>query len=97
MNIQSYIESCKKFAHDTQEWAALNKYRWYTTSTIDGWRETEGNEHDGIDVKWAFHMNASDIEKQAPQKFVELLIDEMYFIDEPLYYEDVAKIAEKFQ
>ena len=42
-------------------------------------------------------MNAADIEKQAPQKFVDLLIDEMYFIDEPLYYEDMEKIAEKFQ
>ena len=31
MKLQSYVESCKQFAHDTQEWAALNDYKWYTT------------------------------------------------------------------
>ena len=96
MKLNDYIESCKQFAHDTQEWAALNEYKWYTTSTIDGWRETSGNEHNGIDVSWSFHMNAADIEKQAPQKFVDLLIDELYLMDEPLYYEDMEKIAEKY-
>ena len=50
MKLNDYIESCKQFAHDTQEWAALNEYKWYTTSTIDGWRETSGNEHNGINV-----------------------------------------------
>ena len=41
-------------------------------------------------------MKAADIQKQAPQKFVDFLIDELYLIDEPLYYEDMEKIAEKY-
>ena len=98
MDIATYTQSCKQFAHDTQDWAALNDYKWYTTpGNAEGWEESPGNERGGIDVSWAFHMKAADIEKQAPQKFVDLLIDEMYIIDEPLYYEDMEKIAKKFQ
>lgn len=97
MKLDDYIDKCKKFAKETKSWAALDEYKHYTTSTLDGWEESPGNEHDGIDVSWAFHMKAADIQKQAPQKFVDLLIEELYIIDEPLYYEDMEKIAEKFQ
>ena len=98
MDIATYTQSCKQFALDTKEWAALDQYKLYTTpGNAEGWEESPGNERGGIDVSWAFHMKAADIEKQAPQKFVDLLIDEMYIIDEPLYYEDMEKIAKKFQ
>ena len=96
MKLDDYIGKCKQFAKDTKKWAALDEYKCYTTSPIDGWEETPDNAHGGIDVSWAFHMKAADIQKQAPQKFVDLLIDELYLMDEPLYYEDMEKIAEKY-
>ena len=96
MKLDDYIDKCKKFSKDTKKWAALDEYKLYTTSPIDCWEETPDNAHGGIDVSWAFHMKAADIQKQAPQKFVDLLIDELYLMDEPLYYEDMEKIAEKY-
>ena len=96
MDIATYTQTCKQFARETKKWAALDEYKHYTTSPLDGWEETPDNAHGGIDVSWAFHMNATDIEKQAPQKFIDCLIDEMYIMDEPLYYEDMEKIAEKY-
>lgn len=76
MRLKTYVESCKKFAHDTKDWAALDQYKYYTTpGDSEGWEETPGNERGGIDVSWSFHKSAAEIEEEGPQQFVDLLID----------------------
>ena len=76
MLLKTYVESCKQFARDTQDWAALDQYKYYTTpGDREGWEETPGNEHGGIDVSWAFHKSAAEIEEEGPQQFVDMLID----------------------
>ena len=98
MKYNTYLASCKQFAHDTKGWADLDTYKYYTTpGDREGWEETPGNERGGIDVSWAFHTKAADIEKEAPQKFIDSLIDELFVNGEPLYVEDLEAITEKYQ
>ena len=76
MLLKTYVESCKQFARDTQDWSALDQYKYYTTpGDREGWEETPGKEHGGIDVSWAFHKSTAEIEQDASQQFVDLLID----------------------
>lgn len=76
MDIATYTQSCKQFANDTKEWAALDEYKWYTTpGNAEGWEESPGNERGGIDVSWAFHKSEAEIEVEAPQQFVNLLLE----------------------
>ena len=76
MLLKTYVESCKQFARDTQDWAALDVYKYYTTpGDKEGWDETPGNERGGIDVRWAFHRSAAEIEEDGPQQFINLLLE----------------------
>ena len=80
MRLKAYVESCKKFAHDTKDWAELDYYKYYTTpGDSEGWEETPGNERGGIDVSWAFHKSAAEIEQDAPQQFIDLLLEALIY------------------
>lgn len=97
MDIATYTQSCKQFANDTQEWAALDQYKWYTTpGNTQGWEETPGNEHDGIPVDWAFHKSAAEIEAEAPQQFVDMLIAAVEW-DLDLDYNVISKSIKVFR
>ena len=77
-------------------WPDVRDSKWIGGDR-EGWEETPGNERGGIDVSWAFHTKAADIEKEAPQKFIDSLIDELFINGEPLYVEDLEAITEKYQ
>lgn len=91
MLLKTYVESCKQFARDTKDWAVLDNSKNYTTpGNKKGWAELEKGQRyivtkegkeipigpeKGIDVSWAFHKSAAEIEAEAPQQFVDLLIE----------------------
>lgn len=74
MKVNEYTEVCKNFAAETKSWGALDHYKFYTT-TGAGWEESCDNASGGIDVSWAFHQTAEKIEREAAQRFVDLLRD----------------------
>lgn len=69
MLLKDYIESAKVFAEETKDWGSLNEYAYYTT-TGNGWDESCDNASDGLDISWAFHESADEIEKEAGQHFI---------------------------
>ena len=77
MKIKEYTEICKRFADDTKEWAKLPN-EFYMADT-DCWRELIDldERYDLIDVSWAFHMSADEVEAAAPQKMMDILVEEM--------------------
>lgn len=91
MKYNTYLASCKQFAHDTKDWAELDNTKDYTTpGNKKGWAELEKEQRyivtkegkeipigpeKGIDVSWAFHKSAAEIEAEGPQQFVDLLLD----------------------
>ncbi len=77
MNVESYIDCCKKFAKDTQGWARLDDYNYYTTQNDSDWAETCDNAHGGIDVSWAFHKSSVAIKKRAPKMFCAKISNEI--------------------
>lgn len=72
MTIQEYTNTCKAFAADTNGWAQVDQYKFYTTNG-DGWEESCDNANGGLDVSWAFSQPASKIERDAAQRFVDQL------------------------
>lgn len=75
-NVENYAEICKKFSHDTAGWSGLIEYNFYTTDSGD-WSETSDNAHDGVDVKWAFHLTDKEIEMRAAEELFEKLMEEL--------------------
>lgn len=97
MTVTNYIKLCKKFAKDTAEWGNLDGFQYYTTNSVDGWRETSDNSHDGIDVSWAFHLTDEEIEQQAAEQlFEQLMADLNIAVSDGWEKEDYKMLYEKF-
>lgn len=76
-SVKEYAEICKKFANDAAEWGEVDEYKFYTTNGSD-WEETCDNSHNGVDVSWAFHLSADEIEQRAAEELYEQLMNEIY-------------------
>lgn len=97
MNLNYYIEACKKFAEDTKEWGGLDRFKHYTSHDTDGWRETSDNAHGGIDVSWAFHAFKSYIITHAAEKLLEYLMADLErFVDEGCDAEQLEALIEQY-
>lgn len=53
----------------------IAKANAYISTTGDGWEESCDNANGGIDVSWAFHLDAKTIRDRAPQKFMDCCTD----------------------
>jgi hypothetical protein len=76
MLLKDYIESAKVFAEESKDWRNLNEYAYYTTNG-NSWEESCDNASGGIDISWAFHESAEQIEKEAGQHFVNEIADRL--------------------
>lgn len=76
MLLKDYIESAKVFAEESKDWRNLNEYAYYTTNG-NSWKESCDNASGGIDISWAFHESAEQIEKEAGQHFVNEIADRL--------------------
>lgn len=77
MKYNEFLKSVKRFSEETAKWSELPGGTFYTTEEPYGWKETCDNEHGGLDVSWAFKMSEKDIEKNAPQEYVDQLLNEL--------------------
>lgn len=76
MNFESFLNAAKKFAKETKNWGGLEENKLYTTSG-DEWAETSDNAHGGLYLDWAFHMTEKEIEKEAPNEFFSMLMQDL--------------------
>lgn len=95
-SVAAYAEICKKFSSDTAEWGGLYEFNYYTTDGSD-WKETCDNSHNGVDVSWAFHLSAEEIEQRAAEELYEQLMNELDLADSDGWDSDNFKtIYDKF-
>lgn len=92
MLIKDYTANCIKFAKGTK-CKSLNPYRYYLTDG-SSWNETcDGN--GGLDVSWAFNMPNNKIKKLAPQKFINLIHEEIITaIDNDLSADEIGELVD---
>lgn len=76
MKLNEFIKCAKKFSKDTQKWYSLDDLTFYTTDSIEFWKETYDNAHGGLDLEWAFHLNDDEIEKEAQKEFRDQFVQE---------------------
>lgn len=96
MLIKDYVNICTKFARDTYTWGSLDTYKFYTTKGNDDWKETCDNNCGGLDVSWAYNMTTAEIEKAAPQKFVDLIHAEITTaIDNDLTNDEIGDLVDE--
>ena len=74
MTLKEYTACCLKFAHDSTDWYHLDPYKFYTTESANGWKESCDNAHDGINVEWAFHCSDEEIKSNASKYFLDELL-----------------------
>ena len=95
-SVEKYAEICKKFSSDTADWGGLDEYKYCTTDGSD-WKETCDNSHNGVDVSWAFHLSAEEIEQRAAEELYEQLMNELDLADSDGWDSDNFKtIYDKF-
>lgn len=93
MLVKDYTENCIKFAKETKEWKSLNPYRYYLTNGYS-WNETCDGNGGGLDVSWAFNMSNNKIKELAPQKFVNLVKEEIQTaIDNDLSSDEIGEFV----
>lgn len=93
MLIEEYKEVCIQFAKETKDWNQLNKYKYYT-SNGNSWEESCDNAHGGLDISWAFQMKENKIKELAPQKFVDLIKEEIQTaIDNDLSSDEIGELV----
>ena len=94
MLIKDYTENCLKFAKETKKWESLNQYSYYLTNGFS-WNETCDRNGGGLDVSWAFNMPDNEIKKLAPQKFVDLIHEEIITaIDNDLSADEIGELVD---
>lgn len=72
MTYNDYLSACKAFANDTQHWSYCPQLFYTTTgSPYNIYVESGDNASGGIDVSWAFKMSPEQVEKHAPQQFMD--------------------------
>ena len=93
MLIKDYTENCIKFAEETK-CKSLNPYCYYLTDGFS-WNETCDGNGGGLDVSWAFNMPNNEIKKLAPQKFVDLIHEEIITaIDNDLSADEIGELVD---
>lgn len=75
MKYDEYLNACLDFAKESKKWYDLDPRKPYISTTGDGWEESCDNANGGIDVSWAFHLDAKTIRDRAPQKFMDCCTD----------------------
>ena len=96
-NVRVYADICKQFSHDTSEWSYLPDDHFFTTKGT-GWDETFGNEHDGVDVSWAFKLEDIDIEYLACEKLYKYLLEEIQLaVDDKWDIDSLQMTVDKFR
>ena len=95
MKIKEYTEICKKFAKETQCLRSLNGDFWMTHK--HSFYASRDARLGGIDVSWAFHLSDKDIEAMAPQKFVDLLVRDLFDAGCPISRDVLNKITDQYQ
>lgn len=55
---------------------SLNENKYYTTNG-SSWEETPDNAHDGVEVRWAFHLTEDEINQRAGEELFEQLLNEI--------------------
>ena len=94
MLIKDYTENCLKFAKESKKWQALNPYRFYLTNGFS-WNESYDGNGGGLDVSWAFHLPNNEIQKLAPQKFIDLIHEEITTaIDNDLSADEIGELVD---
>ena len=94
MLIEQYKEACIQFAKETKNWNSLNPYNYYLTDG-QSWRETCDGNSGGLDVSWAFNMQNDTIKKLAPQKFVDLIHEQIETaIDNDLSADEIGELVD---
>lgn len=94
MLIKDYTENCLKFAKETKKWEFLNQYSYYLTNGFS-WNETCDGNGGGLDVSWAFNMPDNEIKELAPQKFVDLIHEEIITaIDNDLSADEIGELVD---
>lgn len=66
--LEDYITACVSFAKDTEEWAAIDRYKFYL-SDGNGWYESCDGNYSGLDVSWAFQLTEAKIRAMADKTF----------------------------
>lgn len=77
INIESYEQSCLKFACETKDWGGLDTSRFFTTKENGEWEETCDNSHGGFDVSWCFHLSTIEIKERCRAEYNKLLKEEI--------------------
>mgnify|MGYP007105371275 FL=1 len=94
MLVKDYTENCLKFAKETKKWGSLNPYSYYLTDGFS-WNETCDGNGGGLDVSWAFQMKENKIKELAPQKFVDLIHEEIITaIDNDLSADEIGELVD---
>lgn len=65
MNMRKYIRACVDFSKKTESWKTLPAHYFTTCGNDCGWKETIVNDHNGIDVSWAFHKTETEVWQNA--------------------------------
>ena len=93
MLIKDYTENCLKFVKETKKWGSLNPYHYYLTNGFS-WNETCDGNGGGLDVSWAFNRSNNEIKELAPQKFVDLIKEEIQTaIDNDLSSDEIGELV----
>nr|DAF32280.1 MAG TPA: hypothetical protein [Ackermannviridae sp.] len=71
MTYNDYLADCLDFSKASWTWSELDPRKPFITTDGNGWQETCDNSNGGIDVSWAFHLNADKVRAAAPQKFAD--------------------------
>ena len=79
--VRGYANCCKKFAADTRDWQHYDEYEFYSTDGPFDWYESCDNDKGGLDVKWAFHMTAREIERGIRNHLEDLVEDMLFNLD----------------
>lgn len=96
-SVKRYADICKKFSHDSEEWARLDFASFYSTDGSFDWKESSDNAHNGVDVSWAYGLDDYEIELSAAEKLYELLLEEIQVaVDDEWEPDQIAVILEKF-
>lgn len=72
--LEPYTEAAVKFAEDSKDWPAdvVNSLEFVTHRADGTYEETCDNGGEGgLDVSWAFHLNAEEVKQKALQNFSE--------------------------
>ncbi len=103
LSLEDYTSAAVNFARSTDAWSYLQVGQWYTTEGLidgstpddevcDGVYNSADNQHGGLGVSWAFKMDEEEVKRQAPQRYVDAIRNEIENLrdwaeDDPDYYQ----------